>query len=224
MENVNLSSGDLKASPISTDTFNNFIINLPKIGGGLKSLHLGWDHLPSDPNFQFELIKLIVDNCPNLEEFSLGNTSADSNDDNFCHNLCAEAMNYLCENLTQKIVKLEVDEEKNFDNACLKKAAMRFTNLRPLNLSSTRITFDDLIENIEELSSLEYLHLPDQVAKEVGVGYRYYDVNVSKMRKLSAMKNLKNLIGNGFDFGDPESATRRRSCKHGPADSCTNRF
>ena len=72
MEKLDLRSEKDMTGPISNYKFRNFVENLPNTGHQLKSLHLGWNHLPSSYDFQFDLIKPIVDNCSILEELFLG--------------------------------------------------------------------------------------------------------------------------------------------------------
>ena len=183
-------------------TFHNFIKNLPKTGSQLKSLQLGSNHLSSTHRSQFKQIKRIVNNCPNLEQLSLGSLSKEYG--NVTNVLSYEAMMYLCEHLPQNIIKLEFDEQTNFNDPCLWKVAKRFKNLKALDISGTQVSYYGLVAFIDDLSSLEYLKIPEQVATVLGANYPD-SIKLLEMKKLSPMKNLKNLIcENGFDFGNPE--------------------
>ena len=131
--------------------------SLPQTGGQLKSLHLGWNHLTTSRSLQLSQIKLIVNNCLNLEQHVLGMDIGLWDANNFGHVLSKKALNYLCENLTQTIFKLEKEDQPNVNDLCLRKVAKRFKNLKALDISGTQVTFDGLIANIDNLTSLEYL-------------------------------------------------------------------
>ena len=85
MEKINLTSGEGSIGPISKNNFHDFVKSLPKTGGELKSLYLGLNHLASSSDLQFTQIKLIVDNCPHLEQLALGCNLGLPNDRNYGH-------------------------------------------------------------------------------------------------------------------------------------------
>merc|ERR1711862_743648 len=65
-----------------------------------------------------------------------------------------------------------------------------------------------LIASVDDLKSLEYLSIPEQVTEVLGADYPY-DIDLSKMSGLHPLKNLKNLISpDMFDFGDLENFDR----------------
>ena len=70
----------------------------------------------------------------------------------------------------------------------------RCPKLKVLDIRSNElVTYQGLVAIIEGLPSLEYLGLPDSVGMELGLP-SFNDIDLSKMRRLKSMKNLKELL------------------------------
>ena len=159
-----------------------------QIGSQLKSLNLQNGLLGRYGNLG--TIALIVNTCLGLEELNLS-----------CNRLKDEAIDYLCENLTPTIRKLNINGLDGLTNENLMKLVKRCPNLKVLDIrGNEKVTFLGLVAIIEQLHYLEYLGLPESIETELGLPN---NINLSKMGRLKSMKNLKELLI-GDDSEDDE--------------------
>ena len=179
---------DFSEDMISDHDISQFIKKLPEIGGHLKNLNLE-NTLPEECG-DLEHIELIVDSCVGLEELNL------------CANiLTGEAIDYLCENLTPNILKLNLgDAYIGLINENIIKLVERCPNLKVLDIrSNEEVTYHGLVAITEGLNFLEYLGLPNGIAEELGLPS---NVNLPKLRSLKSLKKLKGLLIGDQDIWD----------------------
>ena len=181
-----------------------FIKVLPQIGSQLKSLNL----LSQFPGELCDMssISMIVDCCLDLEELSIGGNFLNDN-----------AIYYLCENLTSKILKLDIrigewlDRITGMNDNNVRALVKRCPQLRVLDIRyNEKLTYQGLVAIIEGLHFLEYLGIPDSIANELGLPNmaalgRRSNIDSLKMCKLKSMKNLKAVL-----VADPD---RTDECK-----------
>ena len=151
-------------------------------------------------------ISIIVDCCLDLEELSIGGNFLNDN-----------AIYYLCENLTSKILKLDIrigewlDRTTGMNDNNVRALVKRCPQLRVLDIRyNEKLTYQGLVAIIEGLHFLEYLGIPDSIANELGLPNmaalgRRSNIDSLKMCKLKSMKNLKSVL-----VADPD---RTDECK-----------
>ena len=183
-----------ECSFISDDDISHFIRKLPEIGSQLKNLNLENKFAEYD-YFDLDYIALIVDACVGLEELNLSSNT-----------FTGEAIEYLCENLTPNILKLNLEmgddglSRDGLKNENLMKLVESCPNLKVLDVrSNEQITYQGLVAIIENLSFLEYLGLPESIADELGLPN---NVNLPRLRSLRSMKKLKELLIGDQDIWD----------------------
>ena len=168
------------------NNISQFIKRLPQIGSRLKNLNLEGGGLGK--NGDLGTIALIVNSCLGLEELNLSwNTLKD------------DAVDYLCENLTPNILKLnleigetyaEPDKGLNDDN--IRALVKRCPKLKVLDIrTNEEMTYHGLWEIIEKLLFLEILALPDSIGAELGLPD---NINLNRVHSLKSMKKLKELV------------------------------
>jgi hypothetical protein len=150
----------------------------------LKCLNLDIS-VPTEPE-----IKLIVDSCVNLEELDLHNVNID-----------ASCIKYVSENLTPKILKLDLFLCRSLDDITLCSLVKRCPKLKTLDISATNTTWYGICAIIDNLHFLEELALPIQIREELGFPD---NIDLVKMEKLRSMKQIKRLspsliLGKDFD-------------------------
>jgi hypothetical protein len=134
---------------------------LPQIGSQLKSLnlemttHLGRHALGICDFPPLYNISLIVDSCLDMEEL------------NIWGKLSEDAMSYLCENLTSKILKLDFFWTGSLSDNNIRVLVKRCPKLTVLDIrSNEKVTYQGLVAIIEGLHFLEYLGVPDSIGNE----------------------------------------------------------
>ena len=167
------------------NNISQFIKRLPQIGCRLKKLNL--EHALGK-NGDLGTIALIVNSCLGLEELNLS-----------CNTLKDDAINYLCENLTPNILKLnlevgeayaEPDKGLNDDN--IRVLVKRCPKLKVVDIrTNEKMTFNGLWEIIEKLLFLEILAVPDSIGAELGLPD---NINLNRVHSLRSMKKLKELL------------------------------
>ena len=179
-----------------------FIKRLPQIGSRLKNLNLESGGLGK--NGDLGTIALIVNSCLGLEELNLSfNTLKD------------DAIDYLCDNLTPNILKLNLEignepgEGLNDDN--IRALVKRCPKLKVLDIrSNEKMTYRGLWDIIEKLLFLEILALPDSIGAELGLPD---NINLNRVRSLRSMKKLKELLI-GENYSDKYQSTYLREIPH----------
>ena len=177
---------DIRDTMMSDENnISQFIKRLPQIGCRLKKLNL--EHALGK-NGDLGTIALIVNSCLGLEELNLS-----------CNTLKDDAINYLCENLTPNILKLnlevgeayaEPDKGLNDDN--IRVLVKRCPKLKVLDIrTNEKMTYNGLWEIIEKLLFLEILAVPDSVGAELGLPD---NINLNRVHSLRSMKKLKELL------------------------------
>ena len=191
---------DLGVCMRSENYISQFIEVLPQIGSQLKSLNLengnitlGFCDLP--PLYS---ISLIVDSCLELEELNIQGK------------LSEDAMSYLCENLTSKILKLGILWTWSLNDNNITVLVKRCPKLTVLDIrSNEKVTYQGLVTIIEGLNFLEYLGVPDSISNELGLPNHWdglqENIDLIKMLRLKSMKSLKVLF-----IGDPR---RNKKCQ-----------
>ena len=177
---------DLRENRMSENYTSQFIEVLPQIGSQLKSLNLD---ITTHPLYN---ISLIVDSCLDLEELNIRGK------------LSEDAMSYLCENLTSKILKLDFSNwTRSLNDYNIRVLVKRCPKLTVLDIcSNEKVTYQGLVAIIEGLHFLEYLGVPDSIGDELGLPKMAAlglpeNIDLIKMGRLKSMKNLKKmLIGN----------------------------
>ena len=115
---------------------------------------------------KFDLVKQIFIHCNKLLELDIGSG-----------NWCERSINVLCENLTDKIEKLDVSGQLRFGNKELKKLLIRCKKLTEFAFSYTPVSnVDTIIENLSD--TLIKIEVPNEMSS-------------SKHLKLASMPNLK---------------------------------
>ena len=188
-----------------------FLRSLTQIGRKLKSLNLGND-LRTGKRYDLGSISTIVNACLGLEELNMS-----------CNSLSTESVDYLCENLTPNIQKLDIRNiqySDYFENVRMglhepwkiglndkniRSLVKRCPKLRVLDIrDNENVTYQGLVAISNGLLFLECLALPDSVGNELGlpqcslvddvVQVLPYTINLSKLRALKSMKRLKKLL------------------------------
>ena len=146
-----------------------------------------------------------MNSCLGLEELNLSyNTLKD------------DAIDYLCENLTPNILKLnleigiaEPDKGLNDDN--IRALVKRCPKLKVLDIrTNEKMTYHGLWEIIEKLLFLEILALPDSIGDELGLPD---NVNLNRVHSLKSMKKLKELLI-GEKYSDKYQSIYLREIPH----------
>ena len=158
---------------ISNEKFSEFIASLPQTGSQLKSLFV-----PQEFELDRESLDCIFESCVNLEELAL-----------YCFASDPSLADYLSNNLTPSILKLDLYGFKNYDDNALCK--LRCSKLQMLNIWDTKVTWYGLSSIIDNLRDLEYLAVPFKIGEELGLGN---EIDMLKMEKLRSMKKLKCLL------------------------------
>ena len=176
-----------------------FIKSLPEIGSKLKSLNLCYGLLGKYGDLTS--ISLIVNTCLSLEELNIS-----------CNILTTKAMDYLCENLTPNVLKLDIgigsgqlqfpQDHKGLNDNNIRALVKRCPKLKVLDIrSNVKVTYQGLVAISEGLHFLEYLGLPERVENELGLPKVTWDnkilpytINLPKMQALKSMKTLKELL------------------------------
>ena len=168
---------------ISNENFSEFIASLPQTGRQLRSLSL--------PDFEFdrESLDCIFESCVNLEELRLPYYSGSD----------PSLADYLSNNLTPSILKLDLYGFENYDDNALCKLVKRCSKLQMLDIGSTEVTWDGLSAIIDNLRYLECLAVPSKIGEELGLGNK---IDMLKMEKLRSMKELKCLLIGEFEYDD----------------------
>ena len=166
----------------SREKISQIIENLPLIGSRLKCLNLDYNN-PTESE-----IKLIVDSCVNLEELDFHNINIDTS-----------CIKYVSENLTPKILKLDLFLCRSFDDSALCSLVKRCPKLQTLDIRDTNTTWYGICAIIDNLHFLEELALPIQIMEDLGFPD---NIDLGKMKKLRSMKQIKKLHI-GFGLLDP---------------------
>ena len=106
----------------------------------LKVLFI-WDLDQGQRTMSFESVKLIITICVELTELSITYT-----------NLSQESIDFICENLTPKIEKLDISWDNDFDDRQLKILLNRCNKLTELDFSGTQVSNKSLETIVEKLS------------------------------------------------------------------------
>ena len=159
---------------ISNEKFSEFIASLPQTGSQLKFLDVPAKELDR------ESLDCIFESCVNLEELELIFSGSDPS-----------LADYLSNNLTPSILKLDLYGFENYDDNALCKLVKRCSNLQTLNIGGTKVTWYGLCAIIDNLPCLECLALPLKISEELGLEN---EIDMLKMEKLRSMKQLKRLI------------------------------
>ena len=195
---------DIRQCMMSKWDISQFINVLPQIGSQLKSLNLA-NPFPGKL-CGLSSISSIVDSCLGLEELSIGGNS-----------LNEDAIYYLCENLTSKILNLDIriggwlDRDKGLNDNNIRALVKRCPQLKVLDIRyNEKLTYQGLVSIIEGLHFLEYLGVPDSIANELGLPNmaalgRRSNIDLVKMGRLKSMKNIKAVL-----VADPD---RTDECK-----------
>ena len=176
---------DLRENRMSENYTSQFIEVLPQIGSQLKSLNLD---VTTHPLYN---ISLIVDSCLDLEELNIRGK------------LSKDAMSYLCENLTSKILKLDLSCPRILNDNNIRVLVKRCPKLTVLDIrSNEKVTYQGLVAIIEGLHFVEYLGVPDSIGNELGLPNMAAlglpeNIDLIKMGRLKSMKNLKVLFIGG---------------------------
>ena len=186
MERIELDSWHENKGIISSEKFREFIASLPQTGSQLKSLAL----------VGFKLDRESLDyilSCFKLEELCIGanyvNTMA-----LFDTLYDPSFLNYISDNLTPSILKLDLSDVKIFNDNALCKLVSRCSKLQTLDIRGSKVTWNGVSAIIDNLQCLEYLAVPSRIGEELGLGNK---IDMLKMEKLRSMKQLKCLlIGN----------------------------
>ena len=108
----------------------------------LRVLHI-FDRHHGQLTMSLESVKLIVTLCVELTELNIGNTK-----------LCQESINFICENLTPKIEKLDISWHDTFDDKQLKTLLARCNKLTEFAFAATRVSNKSVRTIIEILSPI----------------------------------------------------------------------
>ena len=167
---------------ISNKKFSEFSAGLPKTGSHLKSLALSYfdldgksDHIHSGRHYDY-----IAESCINLEWLDI-----------YDNRLAACSAEYLSENLTPSLLRLNLFCVIQFDDNALCKLAKRCSKLKTLDIRDTKVTWHGLSASIEHMQCLEYLAIPDRIGEEFGLPN---NMDMNTMQKLRSMKQLKMLL------------------------------
>ena len=172
MERIEL---DYSEKFISGEKFSEFIASLPQTGSQLKSLSL-----PDNFELNRESLGYIVESCVNLEELGMP----------YCDLLDSD-LDYLSDNLTPSILKLDLFGNTNYNDKALCKLVKRCSKLQTLDIGGTKVTWYGLSAIIDNLPCLECLALPLKIREELGLEN---EIDMLKMEKLCSMKQLKCLV------------------------------
>jgi hypothetical protein len=123
-----------------------------------------------------ESIQKITKNCVELKNIDFASTE-----------LSKDSINFLVNNLTLKVEKIDLGCHLNFEDEELKALVTRCNKLSVLNLLNTSITNDSLTHIVENLQ---------QTLEELDV-YLCDDVTYAKLTTLKSMPKLKNLNFSG---------------------------
>ena len=167
---------------ISNKKFSEFSAGLPKTGSHLKSLALSYfdldgksDYIHSGRHYDY-----IAESCTNLEWLDI-----------YDNRLAACSAEYLSENLTPSLLRLNLFCVIQFDDNALCKLAKRCSKLKTLDIRDTKVTWHGLSASIESLQCLEYLAIPEKIGEEFGLPN---NMDMNTMQKLRSMKKLKMLL------------------------------
>lgn len=167
---------------ISNKKFSEFSAGLPKTGSHLKSLALSYfdlegksEYIHSGRHYDY-----IAEYCINLEELDIYDNELDP---------CSAE--YLSENLTPSLLRLNLFCVIQFDDNALCKLVKRCSKLQTLDIRDTKVTWHGLSASIENLQCLEYLAVPDRIGEEFGLPN---NMDMNMMQKLRSMKQLKMLL------------------------------
>jgi hypothetical protein len=121
-------------------------LNLSAMG---NNTHPWGDH----QNLQFETIQIIVDKCHLLTDLIMSGT-----------NLCRTSINYLCEHLTNNILRLNLSKERILDGN-IRALSLQCPKLQYLNICETMVSYD-VFFNIASTwkNTMVYMCLPHQMA------------------------------------------------------------
>ena len=107
---------------------------------GLKVLHIN-DSDDGQLTMSLESVKLIVTLCVELTELSIGNTK-----------LCQESIDFVCENITPKIEKLDISWHDSFGDKQLNMLLGRCKKLTEFAFTDTKVSNKSVRTIIETLS------------------------------------------------------------------------
>ena len=122
----------------------------------------------------------IAESCVNLEELDIYDIELDPS-----------SAEYLSENLTPSILRLNLFSVIQFDDNALCKLVKRCSKLQTLDIRDTKVTWHGLSASIENLQCLEYLAIPERIGEEFGLPN---NMDMNTMQKLRSMKRLKMLL------------------------------
>jgi hypothetical protein len=121
-------------------------LNLSAMG---NNTHPWGDH----QNLQFETVQIIVDKCHLLTDLIMSGT-----------NLCRTSINYLCEHLTNNILRLNLSKERVLDGNIMA-LSRQCTKLQYLNISETMVSYDIFFSMVSAWqNTMVYMCLPHQMA------------------------------------------------------------
>ena len=192
-------------------SFSVLISSVRLIGRKLRSLNLG-NTLRTGRRYDLSIISIIVNTCSGLEELNMSHNS-----------LPRESVDYLCENLTPHILKLDVKNiqysyylenirmglhepwKVGLSDKNIRALVKRCPKLRVLDIrENENITYQGLVAISDGLLFLECLALPQSVGNELGLPQCSfidnalkvlpYTINLSKLHALKSMKRLKKLL------------------------------
>ena len=119
----------------------------------------------------FESVKLIITLCVELTELSITYTK-----------LSEESIDFICENLTPKIEKLDISWHDSLDDEQLKKLLTRCNKLIELDISGTQVSNESIATIVKLLSpTLKKLEASCE------------NINLSGLLKLASMPNIQAL-------------------------------
>ena len=175
MEKIDI--GDFRMTDLEGG-ISQFIKSLPQIGSQLKCLNLYDGSLGNCGDLSS--ISLIVNTCLGMEELSLSYNS-----------ISEEAITYLCENLTSKILKLGIRDiissnswdgpNNGLNDNNIKALVKRCPKLKVLDIrGNDKVTYQGLVSISDRLQFIEYLGLPKSIETELGLPN---NINVPKVWK-----------------------------------------
>ena len=134
----------------------------------LRVLHI-FDRHHGQLTMSLESVKLIVTLCVELTELNIGNTK-----------LCQESINFICENLTPKIEKLDISWHDTFGDKQLKTLLARCNKLTEFAFAATRVSNKSVGTIIEILS-------PTLIKLEASTQH----INLSGLLELASMPKIQ---------------------------------
>ena len=144
---------------MSSNTLVSMCVEKIQMENTLTAIDFGMMGTHHEQNsLEFKSIKIVVDRCHQLTDLILHDT-----------HLSFESIDYVCKNLTKKMLRLDFCSEKVMDNHIMALAS-QCKNLEYLNLSDTWVTSSIVPEIIQTWSgTILDLSLPEQIGLDFGL-------------------------------------------------------